>query len=694
MKVNLLEKFNDEIEEGILKKKIEVEKKREDLGYTSFSKYAIEKLKAKIIEANKEIDGIDGAEIEFIDREKFKADIAVNIPRLMRKFGIPRYTKEIIPKIVANLMIEVEPQSTHSFEKVEPVGIYINISFKKSLFSEFVKDVLELGKDFGKSDIFKGKKIVIDYSSPNMAKHLHTGHVRSTLIGEVLSEIYEAVGYTVHRLNFLNDWGGMGALIEAYHRLKKGNAIPKLDSENSVLDFIYQLVRRAEKTAEYHNFEKVEEEDRWELYKIVGEFTDHEDFVQKYSNFVDESKKRFRELENGEGEVFETWQMMRGWSMKEFEHFYDLLRIEHDYLIGESFYGKRAADFVKEKLKTGEVVLFTKELADIEIKKAQKEFLPAGRQAKSGTMNTLVLERQIKEINNDIGAYVIMLPSGARFVIMRADGATIYATRDLTSIKHRVDVFDPTRLVYEVGEEQSLHFKLIFEAARAMNVNKGADVDMKHVSHGFYVNAETGQKLSSREGAQNVISLIDESIKYFRKKYDSKDDFTDEEKDSNARKIAIGSIAFNEIKQDKRFPVLFYKELEKNIRAFEESGGAYIMYSIARAKSILRKSDKKIGDLKLNEIDFSLLENSEINLLKKVAGFPNIVLKAGKTDNPATLAEFLLHLANDYNGYYENFAVLEGGKLINPLRLFITDAVATVLSNGLNLCHAEVPERI
>ncbi len=678
---NLLEKFNKQIEADILLKKSEVEKKREVFGYVSFCEYALEKIKKEIININKNVPGIANVEIEFIDRERFGADVAVKIPKMMREYGIPRYLDEIIPQLILGL------EKLDKVKRVEVKGIYVNILLNPIVFSFFIKDVLSLEGKYGMSDINKGKSIVLDYSSPNMAKHLHAGHVRSTMIGEVLAEIYEATGYTVHRLNYLNDWGGMGTLIEAYLRLKEKNILPKTDSENDMLDHIYQFVRRAEKFSTIHNFEKILEEDRLWLVGVFGEFSDIGEYKIKYKEFKERANERFRNLENGKREEFDLWFMMRGWSMKEFNKFYELLKINHDYLLGESFYAKKGKEFIAEKIKTNEVVLFTEELALVEAKKAQLEF-------ESETIKKTVLEKLLEEINNDIGAYVVMLPSGARLVIMRADGATIYATRDLTSIKHRLETFYPSRLVYEVGQEQTEHFKHIFEASLLMNMNEGSNIDFKHISHGFYVDAETGRKLSSREGAQNIISLIEESIKYFRSKYDKKEDFSNEEKNDNAKKLAIGSIAFNDIKQDKRFPIKFYGSIEKNIKNFEESGGAYIMYSIARAKSILKKSDKKIEEINVEELDLSALELIEVGLLKKVASLPEIVLKAGETDNPAIVAEFLLNLANEYNSYYENHEVLLSGKLEYPHRLLITYAVAVALENGLNLCHADVPERI
>ncbi|HRY62197.1 MAG TPA: arginine--tRNA ligase [Candidatus Paceibacterota bacterium] len=694
MQQNLLEVWNSSISEQVNKKKDEVIKKREAAGYVPLAEYVFEDFKKQLRDTNKDVEGFDTVEIEFIDREKFNADIAIKVPHLMKTYGIPTYTKEYIPQIISNL--ERSSFVKEHIEKITPTGIYINLLMKPGCFSCLINNVLVLGDRYGYSDKHRGESIVLDYSSPNMAKHLHAGHVRSTIIGEVLAKIYEATGYTVHRLNYLNDWGGMGAIMEAYLRLKDKNAWSLDLSGNDMLYQVYLIVRTAEKmSTNKSEFDKflLGTDQNDVIKKLLGDFADFAEYKNKYVEFVEAGKERFRKLEDGGKDEFALWQKMREWSLSEFNKFYEILNIKHDYLLGESFYAKSGADLVKELLKTGGAVQFTQELADVEIKKAQLAF-------EAGTIKKAVLEKLLEEISHDIGAYVIMLPSGSRMVIMRADGATIYATRDLVSAKHRLETFIPSRLVYEVGQEQTEHFKHLFEAVLTLNLNKGANIGLEHVYHGFYVDAATGQKLSSREGAQNVVSLVEESIKYFRNKYEERStgekaqNFTDEEKEKNSKLLAVGSIAFNDIKQDKKFPIAFHKELDKNIRNFEESGGAYIMYSIARARSILRKSDKKVEDINIDTLDFSKLENVEISLIKKVAELPIVVRKAAETDNPATLAEHLLHIANDYNSYYENFDVLESGKLVYPHRLLISSAVATAMANGLKLCHAEAPERI
>ena len=126
------------------------------------------------------------------------------------------YLKEYCPALVTALqkLTTKNTESTPFFEEVKMVGIYVNATIPAEYFFNSLGKVAELGARFGENSTGAGGDIVIDYSSPNAAKHLHAGHIRSTIIGHVLGNIYEASGYTVHRVNYLNDWGGMGILLE------------------------------------------------------------------------------------------------------------------------------------------------------------------------------------------------------------------------------------------------------------------------------------------------------------------------------------------------------------------------------------------------------------------------------------------------------------------------------------------------
>lgn len=693
MEKNLLDKLNAKIQDDILQKKTLVLRRREADGYVFSFDYFVNQLKERIISANNDISGIEGVDISFVDREMFGADVAIKIPKLLKEKGSALYIKEIVPQIVANLKKIVDKDA--DFVEVEHKGIYINILLSNKYLFENIWQVMKMGDLFGRSDIFKKKSVVVDYSSPNVAKHLHAGHIRSTIIGEVLCNIYEAVGYTVHRLNYINDWGGMGFMIEGYERWidkisQLGNFAEM--SKNDVLYFVYQIFRRGEKvSADENEFNALTPTASDELAQYYGDFSSFLEFKGKFEEFKNSADQRFKNLEKGMELEFSLWRKMREWSLLEFDEFYKMIGIEHDYLLGESFYAKRALDLVEDRLRTGEAVLFTESLAEEEIEHLKN-------QLEIGELTKERFDQLVNETKDDIGACFVILGKHRRLLVKKSNGATLYAVRDLAGIEHRVETFNPARLVYETAEEQTEYFKNLFESAGILNLDQNHNIQMTHVAHGFYVDSATGKKLSSREGVDSVTKLIQESINYFRKRYDERSDdkhqLTDEEKDLNARKLAIGSITFNDIKQDKRFPIALDNDTSKSIKVFEESGGAYVMYSLARAGSIIRKSDISPEDVVVGLEDFKDMTEDEIGLIKKIGEFPNIIGRSAIEDNPATLAGYLLNLANDYNGYYEKSKVLEGGKLIYPHRLLITSAVSRVLSNGLRICHAEAPEII
>ncbi|MDO8493703.1 MAG: arginine--tRNA ligase [bacterium] len=680
MSDNLLDKLNSRIQEDILNKKRSVEEAREATGYTSHEEYFYNKLQDKIVKAL----CIEDINLEFIDRKMFGADVAIKIPGLLKEKGAGVYIKEVVPVLVANLQKLASPDG--DFANVEHKGIYVNILLNNKYLFENIWQVVKMGTNFGQSDLFKKRSVVVDYSSPNVAKHLHAGHIRSTIIGEVLCNIYEAVGYTVHRLNYINDWGGMGYLIEGYERWGQAK------SNNDELYNIYQIYRRGEKLAGSEaDFNLLTPEVADELASYYGIFSSFSEFKERFEDFKNSANSRFKNLEAGAEMEFALWSKMREWSLEEFDKFYGAMGIKHDYTVGESFYAKRAKDLVEDRLSTGEVVLFTDSLAESEINHL-KGLLEVGE------LTEARFKQLCDEVRDDIGACFVILDNHKRLLVKKSNGATLYAVRDLAGIEHRIDTFRPARLIYETAEEQIEYFKELFEATHVLNLDHNREVTLTHLAHGFYVDTETGKKLASREGAESVGNLITESTKYFRVKYDKREGdlyhLSSEEKDANSAKLAVGSITFNDIKQDKRFAISLDRDTQKSIKNFEESGGAYIMYSLARARSIMRKAGVNPAEAIVGVEDFKDMTEDEIAISKRLGQLPNVILRSAVEDNPATLANYLLTLANDYNGYYERSKVLEDGKLPYPHRLLITSAVAQVLANGLKICHAEAPEVI
>ncbi|HZT35898.1 MAG TPA: arginine--tRNA ligase, partial [Nitrososphaera sp.] len=416
----------------------------------------------------------------------------------------------------------------------------------------------------------------------NVAKHLHAGHIRSTIIGHALHYLYEATGHTAFGMNFINDWGGFGYLMEAYRRW--GDEEKNYQNKN---DFLYAL---------YLRFRTMEKE---------AENQDGAPFVE----FKEKADALFRDLEAGKSEVVELWEKMVGWSLQDFNRFYDLINIHLDVVDGEAFYARRGNALVEEAL--------------------------AAHRA------TIENEAAVVHVGSDVD-----------FVIRRSDESTIYATRDLAALEFRSQEVGAERIVYVVGQEQTDYFARLFKATDILKIAKPGTV-LQHVPFGFYVSASTKKKLSSREGAQNVISLIESAIDYFAKKYPDL-------AEADIKKIAVGSITFNDIKKSRMMPVeLDTGNIQKMIQGFEESGAAYVMYAVARARSIVRKHAGGVPTMaELSEKGtVAELAPVETVLLKRIASLADTIVRAAETNEPSVLAEYLVRLAQDYNSYYESFPV-------------------------------------
>jgi len=672
---NTLEKINQDLHKKTLEKISEVRQKRESEGYVNFDSYFINSFLEELFDELKDFDEAvqtkNDIELTYVDRNKFDADLCVKIPTLLQKYK-KDYVREVVPKLIDFLN---NSKLKDKIAKIESIGIYLNLSLKDEYLLSALKDVFSKSKKYWENDLNKKKDIVVDYSSPNVAKHLHAGHIRSTIIGHVLSNIYEKNWYTAHRVNHINDWGGFGFLIEWYLRWK--DILPEFKNKNDLLFYIYTTYRKAEKASKSEEeFENVKSD----LEKYFDTLS-YNDFLNSYSDYIEASKEKFAKLEAGEEKIVNLWQEMVAWSLADFDKFYNLLNIHHDYVIWESFYAPLGVKLIEDLEKKWIVVLYTQELADKDIKKLQEKLDKEEITQKS-------FEATKEEILRDIWAYVIPLENFERFVVLKADKSSIYATRDLAAIKYRADNYNPDKIIYEVGQEQAEHFDKLFKSAKKIGLE---NIDFKHIYHWFYVDAKTKKKLSSRDWASNVIKLIEESIKYFKAKYQDNNELSAEEVNDISYKLAIGSIIFNDIKQDKKNPVWISTDIQKTCESFEESWGAYVMYSIVRAKSILRKIDN------FDESNFDIknenLENIEKQILNEITRFPLVVKQAWESHNPAVITEFALTLARYYNSYYNAFRVIDWGKIVYK-RAYITSAVAKVLENALNTCHIQVPERM
>lgn len=494
-------------------------------------------------------------------------------------------------------------------EKVENLGPYLNFFLEKSAFAkDTIEKVLKEGDNYGSSEIGKGKNITIDYSSPNIAKPFHVGHLFSTAIGNALYRIFNFEGYKSIGINHLGDWGTQfGKLISAYKRWSDEEALKK--------DPIKELLR------------------------IYVKF--HEE-AEKDPSLEDEGRMYFKKLEDGEKEEIALWTKFRELSLKEFQKVYDILGVKFDSYAGESFYNDKMERMVGE-----------------------------------------VKSKGILTESN--GAKVVMLDdyNMPPCIILKSDGATIYATRDLTAAEYRKKNYDFYKSIYVVGKDQTLHFKQVFKTLELMGYDWAHDC--KHVSFGLVKFAD--RKLSTRKGEVIFLDdLLKESVAKTLEIINEKNPEL-ENKEEVAKKIGVGAMVFTYLKNSRERDIVFdWKEM----LSFDGETGPYVQYTYARAKSILRKAGEVSTD-----VDYSKLNSKEeFELIKTLEGFNDAILYAIEKLEPSVVTRYTIDVAKAFNKFYNAHGILKAEDDVKNARLKLVEATSQVIKNGLNLIGLEVVEKM
>ena len=625
---------------------------------------------------SEEIGGPEGEpDIQVIDRQKFGGDLVLKFPRLLAKGGpkvfIERYRDVILAAMRTHFPSEV-------MADIITKGMYLNLTLADAWLVKAASFVAHSSELYGLTRDLDDQTVVIDYSSPNVAKTLHAGHIRSTIIGHVLGNVLEAAGAVVYRVNHINDFGGFGFLLEGYRRF--GELFPAGLADHQKLTEIYHVRRTLERVVQSAvDVADLDDADRAVVSRYLPAARTADDIARALREWTAKSDARFADLERGAAAEVELWARMVEWSMTDFGSFYASLGLNIPLVIGESFYFSTADQLIDQLLASGRAVLYTEHLAAADVAALPGDLTEAER------------AKAVEGTTKDIGATVIPLADHRRLVVRRKDGLSIYATRDVGAVKRRMDLFDPTQMIYVTGQEQKEHFARVFEAARAVGLLGQKDVTLSHLYFGFYVDANSGKKLSSRASAAGVTDLLKGSFDYFKNKLDAA--VPAEDLDHTAQQLSIGSIVFNELKQDIRGSVeIDPAHLRGTIEGFEKSGGAYVVYATCRARSILRKIQAQ--GLVTPEVPHSTAVNAEeAGLILKILEIPDRVTAAARQSNPTLLVRHLAELAQLYSAYYTKARVLEDGR-VHGLRALLTRAVMVGLMRGLAICHIECPERI
>lgn len=503
-----------------------------------------------------------------------------------------------------------EKINKEGFEKIEPRGPYVNFFVDKSFFSKnTIEKIITQGDQYGSSEIGKGKNITIDYSSPNIAKPFHVGHLFSTAIGNSLYKILGFEGYNCIGINHLGDWGTQfGKLIYAYKNW--------VDQDAFQNDTIKELLR------------------------IYVKF--HEE-AEKDPSLNDLGRLYFKKLEDGNKEEVQLWEKFKSLSLKEFKKLYELLGVDFDYYTGESFYNDKMEAVIEEIDKKGLLTLSN-------------------------------------------GAKVVMLEDYniPPCIIVKADGATIYATRDLAAAIYRKKTYNFYKSIYVVGMDQALHFKQVFTTLGLMGYDWAKDCT--HV--GFGLVRFSDMKLSTRKG--NVIFLEDllkESIDKIREVIEAKNPNL-ENKEEVAKKVGIGAMVFHYLKNNRERDIVFdWKEM----LSFDGETGPYVQYSYARGKSILRKVKDSNTEPDYNK--FNTAEGFE--LVKILEGFNNAIIHSIEKLEPCIVTRYVIDVAKAFNKFYNAHNISNIDDLSEKAAMLkLVEASCQVIKNGLRLLGIEVVEKM
>ncbi len=545
---------------------------------------------------------------KYISIEKKQIENLIEIPpsQEMGDFAFPCFAlaKEF-KKNPLEIAKEISQKiKTKEFE-IKSSGPYINFFLNRRKFAlGLIEKIKKEKKNFGKNNLGKGKIITIDMSSPNIAKPIGIGHLRSTIIGNSISEIAKFNGYKTIKINYLGDWGTQfGKLIVGYKRWGKEKELKK-----NPIKHMLELYVKA-------NAEEYEQEARdW-----------------------------FKKLEEKNLEAIKIWKMFKEFSLKEFDEIYKTLGINFDVISGESFYNNKMENTIKE----------------LENKKLLEK-----------NQGALIVD--LKKYN--LGACLIK----------KSDGATLYATRDITAAIDRYKKYKFDKMIYEVGQEQKLHFQQFFKVLDLMGYNFAKNCI--HVYHGLYLDSD-GKKFATRKGKTVFMKeILDETIESAKKGILQRDkNLNKKEIDKRARKIAIAAIFYGDLKNNKVNDIVF--NIDKFLD-FEGDTGPYLLYSYARASSILRKSKPN----KNSKIKINSLEEKEIELIKKISEFPEIVLNAYKNLNPSVIANYSYQLAQIFSEFYHTCPVIGDEK--ENFRLELVKSFRQVLKNSLGLLGIETMEEM
>lgn len=571
--------------------------------------YFLEKTLNEISAEVQQTLGVESKVVVQAANAKFDSDIAIPCFAFAKELGKN-------PAEIADLA--ARELKNPALERTQAIGGFLNIWLKPGvLLNELVSDLNKASQNdlkFGEHDLGRGKTVIVEFPSPNLAKPFGVGHMRPATQGWAMYKIMSAMGYAVVRDNHIGDWGTpFGKWVVGVRLYSSEEQLQK--------DGIYELARVYIKiTAEMKN--EAEEEG-------------HE--------LADQVQEALLALERGDEEMTKIAKRFTAISMDHIHKVQKRFGIETDEEIGESFYIPEGKRMVKQLVKDG-------------IAKQQED-------------GSIVVP---------LDEYGIDTP----MLVQKSNGAALYATSDIATLKYRWERWHPAKVIYMVGAEQTFHFQQIFAFAKKAGFDQ---MELKHLSWGLIDQiAEDGTrgKMSSRKGTVLLEELIDKAEAYVKQRVGSEDKLS--QKDIS--KIAIGAIKFADFAADRQTGMLFDWDNMFNLQGFSSP---YIQYAGVRINAILQRFGR-VEAIEPSNYDWQ----AEKTLLWHLHNFPVIVREAAEYYEAHKIAQFAYDLARDLNRYYEEVSIVDSKDAIRGQRLWLLSQIQEVHTHALDLLGIEVPSKM
>ena len=550
--------------------------------------------------------------VEGVAQEEIASLLAVPPDSAMGDFALPcfRFAKVLkkSPVIIAQELAKtIAPDEVVA--EVSAVNGYLNFKVNKAgLAADVLARIAREGAKYGASDEGSGKTVCIDYSSVNIAKPFHIGHLSTTVLGGALYRIFNFLGYRAVGINHLGDYGTQfGKLISAYKR--------------------------------WGNREEVERGGIHAVNALYVRFNEEADEAMEA-----EAREYFRLIESGDKEANDLFEWFKSLTLAYVQKIYDRLHIRFDSYAGERFYTDKMAPVVAELKEKG----------------------------------------LLKESN---GAQIVDLEAYGMppCLILRSDGASLYATRDLAAAIYRKKTYDFYKCLYVVAYQQNLHFKQVFKVLELMGYDWAKD--LVHVAYGM-VSLEDGA-MSTRKGKvvwlEDVISRCVEKARVILEEKNP----ALENKDAVAETVGVGAVVFGALYNSKIKDITFSYDKALN---FDGETSVYVQYTCARAASVLSKA--AADGIAFDEAASGTPNAQEAELLKALGDFPATVREAAEKYEPSFVARWCVDTAKLFNKFYFDCKILQAEEEVRAFRLALTKATLTALTNGLELLGIGVPEKM